>query len=154
MSLTDLPAWQALQHHFDVVGKKFDLKTEFSNDSARFEKLCYSLENDRSSPEIVFDFSKNLISQETIDLLVELARAVGLEELRHDMIAGKNVNTTEQRSVSHVALRDVENADEQTTATLDHMRRFSEQVRNGVWTGYTGKSIKTVINIGIGGSDL
>lgn len=154
MSLIDLPAWQALQHHFDVAGKQFNLKTAFSNDSARFEKFCYSLENDGNSPEIVFDFSKNLVSQETLDLLVELARATGLEELRHDMIAGKNVNNTEQRAVSHVALRDVEHADESTRATLNHMRLFSEQVRNGVWAGYTGKSIETVVNIGIGGSDL
>ena len=113
--------------------------------------------------EILFDFSKNFVDDETLRLLIELAKEANLEQLRDDMFAGKHINFTEDRAVYHVALRNVTNQPmqvdgksvvEDVNAVLDHMKEFSEQVRSGEWKGYTGKKMNTIINIGIGGSDL
>lgn len=96
-------------------------------------------------------------------LLVELAKEAGLEQLRDDMFAGKKINFTEDRAVYHVALRNTSNQKmevdgksvvEGVNDVLEHMKEFTEQVRSGEWKGYTGKKIDTIINIGIGGSDL
>ena len=96
-------------------------------------------------------------------LLVELAKEAGLEQLRDDMFAGKKINFTEDRAVSHVALRNTSNQKmevdgksvvEGVNDVLEHIKEFTEQVRSGEWKGYTGKKIDTIINIGIGGSDL
>jgi glucose-6-phosphate isomerase len=103
------------------------------------------------------------VTEETIKLLVELAKEAGLEKLRDDMFAGEKINFTEKRAVYHVALRntsnqpmkvDGESVVEGVNEVLDHMKEFSEQVRSGAWKGYTGKKIDTIVNIGIGGSDL
>jgi len=111
----------------------------------------------------LFDFSKNFVTEETLKLLVELAKEAGLEKLRDDMFAGEKINFTENRAVYHVALRNTSNQKMQVNGesvvegvneVLAHMKEFSEQVRSGKWKGYTGKKIDTIINIGIGGSDL
>jgi glucose-6-phosphate isomerase len=110
----------------------------------RFEKFSRTFKNDAEDSEILFDFSKNFVTEETLKLLIELAKEAGLEKLRDDMFGGEKINFTENRAVYHVALRN----------TSNHMKEFSEQVRSGEWKGYTGKKINTIINIGIGGSDL
>jgi glucose-6-phosphate isomerase len=111
----------------------------------------------------LFDFSKNFVTEETIKLLVELAKEAGLEKLRDDMFAGEKINFTEKRAVYHVALRNTSNQSmkvdgesvvEGVNEVLEHMKEFSEQVRSGEWKGHTGKKIDTIVNIGIGGSDL
>lgn len=161
----DLSSWQALQDHHAKLGKDIILKEYFKKDPQRFEKYSFTFKNDAETEdsEILFDFSKNFITDETLKLLVELAKEANLEQLRDDMFAGKKINFTENRAVYHVALRNVSNwpmevdgksVVEGVNSVLEHMREFSEQVRSGEWKGYTGKAIKTVINIGIGGSDL
>lgn len=111
----------------------------------------------------MFDFSKNFVTEETVKLLVELAKEAGLEKLRDDMFAGEKINFTEDRAVYHVALRNTSNQTmkvngesvvEDVNSVLEHIKEFTEQVRSGEWKGYTGKKIDTIINIGIGGSDL
>jgi glucose-6-phosphate isomerase len=129
----------------------------------RFEKFSHTFKNEADGSETLFDFSKNFVTDETIKLLVELAKEAGLEKLRDDMFAGEKINFTEKRAVYHVALRntsnqpmsvDGESVVEGVNEVLDHMKEFSEQVRSGSWKGYTGKKIDTIVNIGIGGSDL
>ena len=129
----------------------------------RFEKFSRTFKNDAENSEILFDFSKNFVTEETLKLLIELAKEAGLEKLRDDMFAGEKINFTENRAVYHVALRNTSNQEmkvdgqsvvEDVNSVLDHMKEFSEQVRSGEWKGYTGKKIDTIINIGIGGSDL
>ncbi|HEX6496372.1 MAG TPA: glucose-6-phosphate isomerase, partial [Acidobacteriaceae bacterium] len=113
--------------------------------------------------EIYFDYSKNRITQETLSLLLKLAESAGLHERINAMFSGEKINTTEQRAVLHVALRaprnetilvDGENVVPAVHAVLDKMADFSNRVRSGEWLGYTGKRIRNIINIGIGGSDL
>lgn len=129
----------------------------------RFEKFSHTFKNEADGSETLFDFSKNFVTEETMKLLVELAREAGLEKLRDDMFAGEKINFTEKRAVYHVALRNTSNLPmtvngesvvEGVNEVLEHMKEFSNQVRSGEWKGYTGKKIKTIINIGIGGSDL
>lgn len=160
---TDLNAWQKLQEHHVQLGKNIVLKDYFAKDPERFNKFSRTFQNTADESEILFDFSKNFLTEETLDLLVQLAREAGLEKLRDDMFAGEKINFTENRAVFHVALRNTSNQPmqvdgksvvEDVNAVLDHMKEFSEQVRNGDWKGYTGKKIDTIINIGIGGSDL
>lgn len=159
----DLEAWQKLAQHHQKLGKDIVLKEYFQKDPQRFEKFSYTFNNEADNSEILFDFSKNFITEETVDLLVQLAKEANLEQLRDDMFAGEKINFTEKRAVYHVALRNVSNQPmqvdgksvvEEVNSVLDHMKEFSEQVRSGEWKGYTGKQIKTIINIGIGGSDL
>lgn len=159
----DLEAWQKLAQHHQKLGKDIVLKEYFQKDPQRFEKFSYTFNNEVDNSEILFDFSKNFITEETVDLLVQLAKEANLEQLRDDMFAGEKINFTEKRAVYHVALRNVSNQPmqvdgksvvEEVNSVLDHMKEFSEQVRSGEWKGYTGKQIKTIINIGIGGSDL
>jgi glucose-6-phosphate isomerase len=134
-----------------------------ANPWQRFEKFSHTFKNDAEDSEILFDFSKNFITEETVKLLVELAKEAGLEKLRDDMFAGEKINFTENRAVYHVALRNTSNQKmevdgqsvvEGVNEVLDHIKEFTEQVRSGEWKGYTGKRIDTIINIGIGGSDL
>ncbi|EON68209.1 glucose-6-phosphate isomerase [Coniosporium apollinis CBS 100218] len=159
----DLEAWQKLAQHHQKLGKDIVLKEYFQKDPQRFEKFSYTFNNEADNSETLFDFSKNFITEETVDLLVQLAKEAKLEQLRDDMFAGEKINFTEKRAVYHVALRNVSNQPmqvdgksvvEEVNSVLDHMKEFSEQVRSGEWKGYTGKQIKTIINIGIGGSDL
>ncbi|KAF1813241.1 Phosphoglucose isomerase [Eremomyces bilateralis CBS 781.70] len=160
---TDLNAWSALQEHHTTISKEIVLRDYFAKDPARFEKFSKTFKNAADGTEILFDFSKNFITDKTVSLLVELAKEAGLEQLRDDMFKGEKINFTEKRAVYHVALRNVTNDPmqvdgksvvEEVNSVLDHMKEFTEQVRSGEWKGYTGKRIKTIINVGIGGSDL
>jgi glucose-6-phosphate isomerase len=160
---TDLKAWRALQEHHNTVGRNIVLKEYFQKDSNRFEKFSRTFKNSADNSEILFDFSKNFLTEETLGLLVDLAKEAKLEELRDQMFAGEKINFTENRAVYHVALRNVakypmqvdgNSVVEETSSVLEHMKEFSEQVRSGSWKGYTGKKLTTIINIGIGGSDL
>jgi glucose-6-phosphate isomerase len=160
---SDLSAWSALQEHHQKLGKDIVLKEYFKKDPQRFEKFSFIFNNGADKSETLFDFSKNFITDETLRLLIQLAKEAGLEQLRDDMFAGKKINFTENRAVYHVALRNVTNDKmevdgqsvvEDVNSVLDHMKEFTEQVRSGEWKGYTGKKIKTIINVGIGGSDL
>lgn len=160
---SDLKAWQALQEHHNTLGRNFVLKEAFQQDPERFNKFKRIFNNTADNSEILFDFSKNFLNDETLGLLVELAKECGVEKLRDAMFAGENINFTEKRAVYHGALRNVANLPmqvegksvvEDTNSVLEHMKEFSEQVRNGSWKGYTGKPLTTIVNIGIGGSDL
>ncbi|BCR03864.1 glucose-6-phosphate isomerase [Desulfuromonas versatilis] len=154
--LTRLPAWQALQTHYQQV-VELHMRELFQADPERFE--CFSLRLN----DILFDYSKNRITADTMGLLLELARQSGVERKRQGMFAGEKINASEQRAVLHVALRNrsnrpirVEGEDVMpgVNAVLAKMRTFSERVRSGAWLGFTGKPISDVVNIGIGGSDL
>ncbi|KAF2731682.1 Phosphoglucose isomerase [Polyplosphaeria fusca] len=160
---SDLSAWNALQEHHQKLGKDIVLKEYFKKDPQRFEKFSFTFQNEADGSETLFDFSKNFVTDETMKLLVELAKEANLEQLRDDMFKGEKINFTENRAVYHVALRNVskqpmevdgKSVVEGVDEVLEHMKQFSEQVRSGEWKGYTGKKIKTIINVGIGGSDL
>ena len=160
---SDLQAWQQLQQHHTTLGRNIVLKEFFEKDPSRFEKFSRTFKNPADKSEILFDFSKNFITEDTLSLLIQLAKEAGVERLRDEMFAGENINFTEKRAVYHVALRNVTNQPmqvdgksvvEDVNQVLEHMKLFSEQVRSGEWKGYTGKKIKTIINVGIGGSDL
>jgi len=156
LPLTDRPEWRTLEEHYKQV-KDLHLRTLFTEDPKRGERFTLEAE------DIYLDYSKNRITQETLRLLQELAKGAGLRERIDAMFSGEKINTTEQRAVLHVALRaprdasilvDGENVVPAVHAVLDKMSDFSNRVRSGEWRGYTGKRIRTVINIGIGGSDL
>ena len=160
---TELEAWQKLQAHHNDLGRNIVLKDAFEKDPERFQEFSRVFHNLVDNSDTLFDFSKNFITKETLSLLIGLAREAGLEKLRDEMFAGDKINFTENRAVYHVALRNVtkepmkvdgKSVVEDVDAVLDHMKEFSNQVRSGEWKGYTGKKIKTIINIGIGGSDL
>lgn len=160
---TELGAWKELQEHHNSLGRNIVLKEYFEKDHQRFEKFSRTFANPVDNTEILFDFSKNFLTEETLALLVKLAREAGVEELRDAMFKGDPINFTEDRAVYHVALRNVTNEPmqvngksvvEDVNSVLEHMKEFTEQVRSGEWKGYTGKKITTIINIGIGGSDL
>jgi len=158
-----LPTWNALQEHHTNVGKSFVLKREFEKDPARFKKFSYTFNNSADNSEILFDFSKNFLTEETLRLLVKLAKEAKIEELRDAMFKGNKINATEGRAVLHTALRNVTNEKVEVDGVdvmpgvnkeLKHMEEFSEQIRSGEWKGFTGKPLTTIINVGIGGSDL
>jgi glucose-6-phosphate isomerase len=158
----ELSSWKALAEHHRTVSKQLVLKELFQNDPARFQKYSHTFTGS-DGLETLFDFSKNFLTDETLELLIKLAKEAKLEELRDAMFAGEKINFTEDRAVFHVALRNVNGekmeVDGQSVVkdvqdVLDHIKVFTEQVRSGEWKGYTGKKIKTIINIGIGGSDL
>ena len=160
---SDLGAWKELQDHHTKLGRNIVLKEYFEKDPQRFQKFSRTFANSVDNSEILFDFSKNFLNEETLTLLVKLAKEAGVEELRDAMFRGEHINFTEDRAVYHAALRNVSNEPmqvdgksvvEDVNAVLEHMKEFSEQVRSGEWKGYTGKKINTIVNIGIGGSDL
>ncbi|CEJ59292.1 Putative Glucose-6-phosphate isomerase [Penicillium brasilianum] len=160
---SDLNAWKELQEHHTTLGRNIVLKEYFQKDPKRFEKFSRTFANPVDNADILFDFSKNFLTEETLSLLVKLAKEAGVEELRDAMFRGDHINFTEDRAVYHAALRNTSNEPmqvdgksvvEDVNAVLEHMKEFSEQVRSGEWKGYTGKKINTIINIGIGGSDL
>jgi glucose-6-phosphate isomerase len=156
MPLTQRPAWKALQAHYqDIRGRH--LRQWFAEDPSRGERLT------ADAVGIFLDYSKNRITDETLKLLVELAEQSGLRDHIDAMFRGDKINLTENRAVLHVALRaprgativvDGENVVPQVHAVLDKMTDFANRVRSGAWKGHTGKQIRNVINIGIGGSDL
>lgn len=160
---SDLKAWKDLAEHHNEVGRNIVLKEYFQKDPSRFEKFTRTFYNSADKSETLFDFSKNFLADDTLDLLIKLAQEANLEQLRDEMFAGDKINFTEKRAVYHVALRNVtsqkmevdgKSVVEETNSVLDHMKEFSEQIRSGSWKGYTGKKLTTIVNIGIGGSDL
>ncbi|HEX2129468.1 MAG TPA: glucose-6-phosphate isomerase [Solirubrobacterales bacterium] len=154
--LRERPAWRALErHHAEIAGAH--MRDLFAAEPARGERMTLE------ACGLYLDFSKNRVTGETIELLADLARAAGMPERRDAMFRGERINTTEDRSVLHVALRmprerslvvDGEDVVQQVHEVLDRMVAFCERVRGGEWRGHTGKPIRNVVNIGIGGSDL
>ena len=157
---TKTPEWEALKaHHDKLVADYFNLKDAFAADDKRVEKLSFDMS------DLHFDLSKDLVTDETVKLLCDLARAVKVEERRDAMFSGERINTTEDRAVLHTALRRPKDqigkfvVDGQDTVAdvhevLDRMYAFAERVRSGEWKGVSGKRIEHVMSIGIGGSDL
>lgn len=149
-------AWEKLSEHLEVI-KGNSLREMFASDSSRAEKFSAQFEN------IFLDYSKNRINSETLDLLLQLAEEAGLKQKIDEMFSGGKINKSENRPVLHVALRNIENSAiivdgsdimPEIKKVLERMKQFSEKVRRGQWAGYSGKPIKNIINIGIGGSDL
>ncbi len=154
--LTRTKEWKALDKHFKKM-EKVQMKDLFKADTKRFDKLSADF------GEILLDYSKNRITDETMKLLMQLVKASGLKRAIGDMFSGKKINWTEDRAVLHIALRnrsnrkimvDGKNVMPGINKVLEKMKTFSNEVRSGKWKGFTGKKIKTVVNIGIGGSDL
>jgi glucose-6-phosphate isomerase len=155
-TLKQRPAWKALEAHYREIGGTH-LRKLFADDAGRGERLT------AEAAGLYLDYSKNRITGETIRLLVELAGECGLRERIDAMFRGDKINVTEQRAVLHVALRaprgesifvDGEDVVPKVHETLDRMTAFAAEIREHRWLGYTGKPIRNVINIGIGGSDL
>ncbi|MEO8954693.1 MAG: glucose-6-phosphate isomerase [Ktedonobacteraceae bacterium] len=154
--LTQRPAWQALEEHYQQM-RDVHLRQLFADDPQRGERFA------AEAIGLYFDYSKNRITDETLGLLLQLAESAGLRERIDAMFRGDKINVTEQRAVLHVALRapkdesivvDGDNVVPEVHQVLDKMANFSNRVRSGEWQGYTGKRIRNIINIGIGGSDL
>jgi glucose-6-phosphate isomerase len=155
-SLVERPGWRALEKHFQAI-QHVHLRELFADDPTRGERLT------AEAAGIYLDYSKNRVTAETLELLVQLAEECGLRERIHAMFKGEPINSTENRAALHVALRApkgerimVGGSDvvPEVQAVLDRMAAFADQIRSGLWKGHTGKPIRNVINIGIGGSDL
>jgi glucose-6-phosphate isomerase len=156
MPLRERPAWTALERHHEAIRERH-LRELFAEDPGRGERLT------AEGAGLYLDYSKNRVTDETLGLLVALAEQSGLTERIEAMFAGEPINVSEHRSVLHVALRMPKGASlvvngvdvvEQVHDVLDRMADFAERVRSGAWRGHTGRPIRTVVNIGIGGSDL
>ncbi|MFC6103182.1 glucose-6-phosphate isomerase [Olivibacter domesticus] len=156
INFTETDAYSYLSNHYINIAPKH-LRDLFAYDPNRFEKFSIAFE------DILFDYSKNRIDEQTIALLIQLARECKLEEAIEAMFDGSPINQTENRAVLHTALRNVSGksikVDGQdvmpaVNSVLNHMKEFSESVINGNWKGYSGKAITDIVNIGIGGSDL
>src|SRR5882762_3785945 len=154
--LTERKAWKALGNHFSKV-RTLHLRELFAADPKRGERMT------AEAVGLYLDYSKNRVTDETLELLVQLADESDLRARIDAMFEGEKINITEGRAVLHVALRapkgtsivlDGENVVDQVHAVLDRMTEFANRVRSGAWTGHTGKRIRNVVNIGIGGSDL
>lgn len=154
--LTQRPAWKALQAHYDKI-KAVHMRDLFAQDVKRFEKFSLRLN------DILLDYSKNRITDETMALLLDLAEEVGLSGWIQRMFEGEKINITEDRAVLHVALRNRSNRPiyvdgndvmPAVNGVLNKMAQFCDRVRDGRWLGHTGKTITNIVNIGIGGSDL
>ena len=154
--LTQRPAWKALKAHYDGV-RDLHLRTLFARDPKRGEQMT------AEAAGIYLDFSKNRITEQTLKLLLDLAEAVGLRGRIDAMFRGEKINVSERRAVLHVALRAPQRRIDpgrwrecgaRVHAVLDRMADLADQVRGGDWKGHTGKRIRNVVNIGIGGSDL
>jgi glucose-6-phosphate isomerase len=155
-ALTDSEIWHDLENHFKLVAE-LQMRDLFENDPHRFDKFTLKFN------DILFDYSKNRITDQTLPLLFKLARHRQLESKIAAMFAGEKINKTEQRAVLHVALRnrgnrpilvDGRDVNSDVNQVLDKMRDFCDAVHSGSWRGFTGKVITDVVNIGIGGSDL
>ncbi|OUR94241.1 glucose-6-phosphate isomerase [Halobacteriovorax marinus] len=156
MRLTESKEWKSLENHQKAL-KDTTIKDLFSKGSDRAEKFLFQ------ELDLYIDYSKHRITSETMDLLISLAKSRGLEDAINDMFLGKKINVTEGREVLHTALRnrshreilvEGENVTPKVNAVLEKMSAFSNKVRSGEWKGFTGKKIKNIVNIGIGGSDL
>jgi glucose-6-phosphate isomerase len=153
---TSTNAWQLLEVHAQEM-KKLHMKELFATDPNRFAKFS------TCAQDIVFDYSKNILTEETIQLLIQLATECGIKESIVSMFAGEKINETEGRAVLHTALRnfsshpmlsDGKDVMPDVQRVLAQMKSFCNNIHNGDWKGYTGKKIKYIVNIGIGGSDL
>ncbi len=154
---TSTQAWFLLHKHFEEEMQRQNMKNLFANDNNRFEKMSVT------SGDILFDYSKNIITPKTLQLLTQLAEDCRLKDAIDGMFRGECINETEGRAVLHTALRNfsersvfVNNEDvmPRITAVLERMKALCEAVHTGEWRGYSGKKIRYVVNIGIGGSDL
>ncbi|MFV8266310.1 glucose-6-phosphate isomerase [Mycolicibacterium peregrinum] len=154
--ITATPAWQALSKHYDEI-RDSHLTELFAEDPTRGTELVLTV------GDLYIDYSKHRVTRRTLELLTDLARAAGLEVRRAAMFAGEHINTSEDRAVLHTALRlpadaaltvDGQDVVADVHDVLDRMGGFTDRLRSGEWTGATGERIKTVVNIGIGGSDL
>ena len=154
--LRETPEWQELAAHHGEV-EKLHLRGQFAADPGRGTSMT------AKAAGIFLDFSKNRITPETLGLLVNLAEATGMPARRDAMFRGEHINSTEDRAVLHVALRMPANRSlvvdgvdvvKEVHEVLGRMAAFSESIRSGEWLGFTGKPIRNVVNIGIGGSDL
>uniref|UniRef100_T1E2J5 Glucose-6-phosphate isomerase n=1 Tax=Psorophora albipes TaxID=869069 RepID=T1E2J5_9DIPT len=160
--LSQDPVYQQIQNYFKENGASINIKKIFQEDDIRFDKFSLKL----STPEdgdILLDYSKNRITDDAWNMLLELAESRDVVKTRNDMFNGERINITENRAVLHVALRNRSNKPilvdgkdvmPEVNAVLAHMKEFTEQILSGVWRGYTNKKISDVVNIGIGGSDL
>ncbi len=155
-TLIDTPAFQSLQQHYEIA-KHWNLRTLFEKDPQRFDKFSVA------AAGIFLDYSKNPIEENTLQLLLSLARARGVEAQREAMFSGQKINVTEHRAVLHTALRathgtalrvDGQDVVHEVHAVLAQMKSFTQRVRSGEWKGHSGKEITDIVNIGIGGSDL
>jgi len=155
-SLTTSPAWQALTAHYGAM-KDTHMKDLFASDKERFNKFSMTFE------DILLDYSKNRVTEETMDLLYKLAEQQDVKRKAQAMFSGEKINDTEGRAVLHVALRNQSNTPilvdgkdvmPEVNDVLSRIKDFTEKVRSGAWKGYTGKSINTVVNIGIGGKSF
>jgi glucose-6-phosphate isomerase len=153
---TELNAWKALEAHYQQI-RNIHLRQLFADDQNRGERLALD------AVGLYLDYSKNRVTEETLKLLVQLANEAGLRDRIEAMFNGEKINITENRAVLHVALRapanatimvDGQNVVPEVHAVLDKMSAFANRVRSGEWKGHTGKRIRNVVNIGIGGSDL
>ncbi len=154
---TNTQAWLLLRKHYEEEMNRRHMRDMFAADPDRFKKFSIQF------GDIVFDYSKNIINQKTLQLLQQLAEECELKTAIHDLFAGLKINETENRPVLHTALRNfsdtpilVDGKDVMPLVRkeLNHMKEFSEKIHSGKWKGYTGKKIKYIVNIGIGGSDL
>jgi glucose-6-phosphate isomerase len=154
--LTSTTSYQSLRNHASQA-REWQMRELFAQDPQRFERLSLD------AAGLFLDYSKNRLDGRTLELLAQLARERGVERLRDAMFAGEKINLTENRAVLHTALRaprnkpfelDGQNVTADVHAVLDHIKTFSDSVRNGSWKGHTGKEITDIVNIGIGGSDL
>ncbi len=143
--ITNLSSWKALQAYYEEI-KQLHLKKLFADDSDRGKKFSVD------ANDLYIDYSKNRITDQTLKLFWDLLVEVGFEERRLAMFNGEHINTTEDKAVLHVALRERKRTE--VLEVLERMTVFSDKVRSGEWTGYTGKRIKNIVNLGIGGSDL
>ncbi|WP_432380043.1 glucose-6-phosphate isomerase [Duganella sp. P38] len=155
-ALTSTASFQALASHA-ADAKNWQLRQLFASDAQRFPKLTVD------AAGLFLDYSKNRLDATTVGLLLDLARERGVERQRDAMLSGEKINLTEQRAVLHTALRmprgkkllvDGQDVNADVHAVLDHVKEFTDRVRNGQWLGYSGKQITDIVNIGIGGSDL
>ena len=154
---TQTAAWKALEQHFQTINET-DIATLFAQDPQRFTHFSTTFED-----KILVDYSKNRITQETLDKLLNLAKECDLSGAITSMFAGEKINRTEDRAVLHIALRNRSNTPilvdgkdvmPEVNAVLEKMKHFSARIISGEWKGYTGKAITDIVNIGIGGSDL
>ena len=154
--LTKTDIWQQLSRHYNDIHDQ-PMRDMFAADPQRFDRFSVSIN------DILFDYSKNRITSETVRLLCELAEESNLAAWRERMFRGDKINNTEKRAVLHTALRnrsdepvfvDGKDVMPEIRQVIENMRVFSEKIRSGEWKGYTGKPITNIVNIGIGGSDL
>ncbi|KAM4572884.1 glucose-6-phosphate isomerase a [Odontesthes bonariensis] len=161
MALTADPNYKKLEQWYRAHGGSLNMRRMFDGDKERFSKFSTTLQTDDG--EILVDFSKNLINQDVMDMLLAMAKSRRVEEAREQMFSGEKINFTEGRAVLHVALRNRSNTPiivdgkdvmPEVNRVLDKMKAFCQKVRSGEWKGFSGKSITDVVNVGIGGSDL